>query len=66
MDSSLSDVPFSLVCEMCDAGMELGSYQEAIEAGWSDITSALDLPMANYVGLCPDCRREADTSGRTE
>ena len=64
MDPSFSDVPFSLVCETCDAGRELGSYQEANADGWSDITRALDLPMANYVGLCPACRREADVSGR--
>lgn len=49
-------IPFLLVCEQCDAGTEIGSRKEAIAAGWSDIEYAPDLPMANFVGLCPDCR----------
>lgn len=54
------DVPFSLVCMDCDAGMEIGSYAEAVAQGWTDICFAADLPMANYVGLCPACRRQDD------
>ena len=63
MDDSISrDVPFSLTCAHCDAGMEIGTYEEAVAQGWSEITYAPDLPMANFVGLCPVCRREEEES----
>jgi hypothetical protein len=51
------DVVFSLVCENCDAGMEIGSHEEALDAGWTYLRYAPELPMANFVGLCQDCRR---------
>jgi ribosomal protein L31 len=51
-----SDVPFSLVCICCDAGMGIESNQQALAAGWTAIEFAPDLPMANYLGVCPDCR----------
>lgn len=51
-----ADVPFTLVCSECDAGMGIASGDEAVAAGWSDIDYAPDLPMANFIGLCPDCR----------
>lgn len=58
MDDAIPpDVPFSLVCVQCDAGMEIGSYAEARAEGWSDIHYAPDLPMANFVGYCPACRQ---------
>jgi hypothetical protein len=50
------DVPFSLVCRECDAGMNIESHAQAVATGWTEIDYAPDLPMANYVGLCPDCR----------
>lgn len=50
-----TDVPFSLVCSECDAGMNVASYEQALVEGWSDIDYAPDLPMANFIGLCPDC-----------
>ena len=50
-----ADVPFSLVCSECDAGMNIESNDEAIAEGWANIDYAPDLPMANFVGLCPDC-----------
>lgn len=53
-----ADVPFSLVCSECDAGMNMGSYDQALAEGWAEIDCAPDLPMANYVGLCPDCREQ--------
>jgi hypothetical protein len=31
---------FSLICEHCDAGMEIGSEAEALAAGWRGIESA--------------------------
>lgn len=54
------DVPFSLTCSECDAGMEVTSHSEAIALGWLDIVFAPDLPMANFLGLCPECRRQAE------
>ena len=52
------NVPFSLVCVNCDAGSEIASIEEAVAEGWTGIEFDPDLPMANFVGLCPDCRRE--------
>jgi hypothetical protein len=50
------DVPFSLTCRHCDAGLEIESEEDAIANGWSEIELALALAEANYCGLCPDCR----------
>jgi hypothetical protein len=50
-----SDLPFTLVCIRCDAGMDIESHEQARTAGSTDIEFARDLPMANYCGLCPDC-----------
>lgn len=58
------NVPFSLVCSECDAGMHLDSKEEALADGWTEIEFAPDLPMANFIGLCPVCRREEEE--RTE
>jgi hypothetical protein len=52
------DVPFSLVCSECDAGMEIETYDQALAEGWTDIDYAPDLPMANFIGLCPNCREQ--------
>jgi hypothetical protein len=38
--------------------MHIRNYEQAMAEGWSDIDYAPDLPMANYLGLCPDCREE--------
>ena len=54
----LAEVPFSLVCETCDAGMEIETYEQALGDGWTDIQFTPDLPQANFVGLCPECSRE--------
>lgn len=54
------DVIFSLVCETCDAGTGIETYEQAVKEGWTDITYAPDLPMANFVGLCPQCRHEEE------
>jgi hypothetical protein len=61
-----SEVPFSLVCERCDAGMDIGSYEEAEAQGWHFVQYAPDLPMANYVGLCPTCRRAEEEESIVE
>ena len=54
-----ADVPFTLVCERCDAGMEIASYDQALAEGWTEIEFAPDCPQANFVGLCPACQRTA-------
>ena len=51
---------FSLVCVDCDYGDGITSETQAIEEGWSSIQPAPDLPMANYVGICPCCRSLSD------
>lgn len=51
-----ADIPFTLVCYECDAGDGIDSHAQAVAEGWTSIDYAPDLPMANYVGLCPDCR----------
>lgn len=50
------DVPFSLVCSECDAGCNIENQEQAVAEGWSNIDYAPSLPMANYIGLCPECR----------
>ncbi len=61
-----ADVPFTLVCSECDAGMEIDSHEQAVAEGWTDIDYRPDLPMANYVGLCPTCRETFDHWPTTE
>lgn len=51
---------FSLTCSECDYGEGITTEAEAIEEGWSQITPAADLPMANFVGICPCCRNVFD------
>ncbi len=60
------DVPFSLVCFHCDAGMEMATIDQALAEGWTGIEFAPDLPMANWLGLCPDCRRERHEPGLSD
>jgi hypothetical protein len=56
----------SLVCEQCDAGSNVPSYAAAIIDGWTEIEYRPDLPMANYCGLCPDCRRDRQLAEQVE
>lgn len=51
------ELPFSLVCLHCDAGEGLAYEEEAMDAGWTEIEPASDLLQANFLGICPDCRR---------
>jgi hypothetical protein len=60
------DVPFSLVCSECDAGTNIQSHDQAIAEGWADIDYAPDLPMANFIGVCPDCREQFGNWTTTE
>jgi hypothetical protein len=53
--SNATDAPFSLVCRDCDAGMNITSHDHAVAEGWTEIDYAPELPMANFVGLCPEC-----------
>lgn len=50
------DVPFTLTCIQCDAGTDIESFEHAMEQGWRLIEYTPDLPMANFLGVCPDCR----------
>jgi len=56
-DDAPSDVPFSLVCQSCDAGIGIESFEAALAAGWTEVCFDPDLPMANFIGLCPECRQ---------
>jgi hypothetical protein len=38
--------------------MDIESNDQAMAEGWTGIDYAPDLPMANFVGLCPDCREK--------
>lgn len=58
MKSTKIDVPFTLTCTECDAGMNIESEPQALAEGWTDIDYAPELPMANYSGLCPDCQEK--------
>jgi Fe2+ or Zn2+ uptake regulation protein len=49
-------VAFSLVCERCDAAIEIETHEQAMNEGWTDIS-----PSANFIGLCPDCRRAEES-----
>ena len=58
MKTTKIDVPFTLTCTECDAGMSIQSHEQSIREGWTYIDYAPDLPMANYTGLCPDCQEK--------
>lgn len=51
------ELPFSLVCSDCDAGKGIATEEEAMDEGWTEIEPAPQLPQANYLGICPDCRK---------
>lgn len=44
----------SLVCDSCDAGMDL-TLAQALREGWLNLNHAPDLPSANFIGTCPSC-----------
>jgi hypothetical protein len=58
------DIAFSLTCERCDAGMDIDSYDQALAQGWTGIDYDPDGLAWNFVGLCPDCRREEEERDR--
>jgi len=64
----LRDVPFSISCLECDCDSP-DSYEEAIAAGWTEITYEPNGMMENFFGYCPEHRPpeldslKDDTSG---
>lgn len=52
------DVPFSLTCAYCDAGMDVETFESAMAQGWCNIDYVPELSMANFLGVCPECREE--------
>ena len=51
---------FVLTCADCDNGGQIHSEAQAIEEGWTRIQPQPDLPQANYLGICPYCRKISD------
>jgi hypothetical protein len=51
---------FSLTCADCDDGSHIHSEAEAIKEGWTRIRPQPDLAKANYLGVCPFCRKKVD------
>ena len=66
MRDQIDTIVFSLVCENCDAGDDMLNEVDARAAGWTQIEYSPDLPMANFVGLCPDCNRERQRADRRQ
>lgn len=56
MNKIPKNVAFSLVCERCDAGMEVETHEQALDEAWANVRFEPELSMANFLGLCPDCR----------
>ena len=58
-DAIPRDVPFSLSCTECDCDSP-DSYEEALSDGWTQIEYYPEGSSENFLGLCPDCRREEE------
>jgi len=58
-DEAARDVPFSLSCTECDCDSP-DSYEDAVSDGWTEITFYPEGYSENFLGLCPDCRREEE------
>ena len=56
-DAIPRDVPFSLSCTECDCDSP-DTYEDAVRVGWTEITFYPEGSSENFLGLCPDCRRE--------
>ena len=57
-----AEIAFSLTCAHCDAGDGITTEREASDASWTRIQAAPDLPMANFVGVCPVCQESLSQS----
>lgn len=55
MEAIQLDVPFSLTCAHCDAFID--TPHEALLAGWQGITADLEGLSWNFIGDCPECKR---------
>jgi hypothetical protein len=53
---SMNELPFYLTCLLCDAGSDIASKQQAIEAGWTRIEEDPEECPSCYIGICPACR----------
>ncbi len=53
------DVPFSLSCTVCDTDSP-DSYEDAVSDGWTLIEYFPQGDSENFLGLCPDCRRNEE------
>ena len=62
-DAIPRDVPFSLSCYECD-GDSPETYEDAVRDGWTDIRYTPESNWENFLGLCPDCRREENRNRR--
>jgi hypothetical protein len=49
--------PESIQCELCDN--EADGIKDAERDGWVDIELNVEGYPYNYLGLCPDCQKEA-------
>ena len=58
-DAIPRDVPFSLSCTECDCDSP-DSYEAALSDGWTQIEYYPEGSSENFLGLCPDCRREEE------
>ena len=52
-------VPFSLSCTECDSDSP-DTYEGAVSDGWTQIEYFPQGSSENFLGLCPDCRREEE------
>ena len=47
---------FSLSCQMCDAGTNVLSKEQAEAEGWVELEEDPDGLSWTWLGICPDCR----------
>lgn len=60
LPETLSAIFGSLACAFCDAGDEIQSVEEAIEAGWTKIQPVNNMAGTTHLAICPECRRNQD------
>jgi len=58
-DAIPRDVPFTLSCTECDRDTP-DTYEEAVRDGWTQIEYYPEGYSENFIGFCPDCRREEE------
>jgi hypothetical protein len=56
---NIQGVPFTLACVGCDGGQEIMSHEQAVLAGWTQITYDPTGLGWNYVGHCGECGEDA-------